>query len=270
MNALPAIDPTTEVNSAIEKINANYGDPDAILNITESASNLLDLIENDSLKRSLRGGVINAYIDHGLLVENIAFCQQQLKTMSEHADSLGRALIIRDIGTTYHYKVQLDSALKYYNRSLGVFERINNLREIAGTQNNLALLYHDLGNYDLELKLLLEVYAIEDSLKNYAGLVRTELNLSQWHYDKKNYRRSLNFLMKSLKHVEYVKDSIYYPYIFNNLANAYAQLPRIDSAHYYYKKGLETSKSPELRAQSYAGLASVFQDQKRYDINRIQ
>ncbi len=62
-----------------------------------------------------------------------------------------------------------------------------------------------------------------------------------------------------------VNDSIYYPYIYNNLGNSYAQLNQIDSALEFYNKGLKLAPFAELRAQSYAGISSIYEDQLRYD-----
>ncbi len=196
LNALPAIDPGTEVSNAVEKIDSNYGNPEAILSVTESASNLLDLVENDSLNKVLISKIIHAYLDHSHLEANIKFCQNRLKKIETDSVSLQRALLLRDLCTTYHYGAQYDSALKYYTKGLHDLEEIDDIKEVSGTKNNLALLYHDLGNFDMEIQLLLEVYSIEDSLKNYPGLVRTELNLSQWYYDNENYTKSRNILNK--------------------------------------------------------------------------
>lgn len=87
-------------------------------------------------------------------IEGLEEAKALSKCMEGHMDILSEALLWRVTGIGYHVAKDYGTALKYFKKSLEVFESLNLIENIAGTQNWMALSCNAVENTDESLILL--------------------------------------------------------------------------------------------------------------------
>ncbi|MBI5207876.1 MAG: tetratricopeptide repeat protein [Candidatus Firestonebacteria bacterium] len=86
--------------------------------------------------------------------------QKSLKIFDNIEDNDGVASSFHEIGRVYQKKGNYDEALKHYQKSLEIKEKIKDMQGIAMTYGSIGTLYFDKKEYIPALKFSLKAYSI--------------------------------------------------------------------------------------------------------------
>ena len=148
------------------------------------------------------------------------------------------AIVLRLQGVVYHSKGELSKAQKLYKRSLDLWEKIGDKKEISTIMNNLGVLYKTKGElhkaleyYENSSKLCYEIGNKDDiatSLNNIGNVFRLQGELEK---ALENYKQSLSY-WEEFGNKQFISLSLC------NIGEIYQQKGDYDTAVYYFKKAL--------------------------------
>ncbi len=193
-------------------------------NKSDSIINVLKKCTTDEcrINTKLKLIEINLYNDPKKALE---ICNETLSNKSIDLFTIQKATLYRYIGVIFRNKSEIDSATKYIDKALVLYEKSND-------KNNTAILYNDLGSI-------------------YAGLGA--------------YNVSLYYFFKALKICETNDTLKALPLIYNSIGNAYAFLKQYDASMIYYRKALKINKQESLNAVMLANIAINYSEKGLYD-----
>lgn len=92
----------------------------------------------------------------------------------------------------------LEEAVIYYEESKQLNERLGNRNGLAMLDNNLGMIYSDLGEYEKAYQCFLNTYAVRKLFKNKEGCIGAAINISQILNHQEEYGESIRFLEEAL------------------------------------------------------------------------
>ncbi len=69
-----------------------------------------------------------------------------LKAISS-SDKNSKIKLLKYVGSSYVFETNYPEAIKYYNQALNIAEEIGNYNEIANLNNNLGMIFNEIGNF---------------------------------------------------------------------------------------------------------------------------
>lgn len=143
-----------------------------------------------------------------------------LKQISD-TDIESKVKLLKYIGSSYVFETNYPEAIKYYSQSLSFAEEINDYHEIANLNNNLGMIFNELGNYKLAFTHYYTALDNYDLSKYKHRKVGTLNNIGIIHLNLHNYDKALTFFEQALDTTIQDKDSILVASVLNNLAIYY-------------------------------------------------
>lgn len=173
---------------------------------------------------------------------------------------IGQACL--NIGNTYYWIKELDSALYFYNKGLGYANKANFQAMVTALQNNIANITAEMGNVEQSNKLLYEFnqgFEKPDHRQNYYGLYLAGLN----HHKLGNHRKAIAYGLEAIEGYQKKKNKQYAFYVSELLRDAYDSLSILDSVLYYsklyyvYKDSIFNDESNTKLSKLYAEIAGI-------------
>ena len=135
------------------------------------------------------------------------YAQQAQKKAQIEKDSLlwGQALLLEGIAyqSTHAYQLSITTGYK----AKQIFEDIKNTKLVTFAENNIALVYQEIGLYEKAAALYLNSLRYFEAVKDTLHLIGTYNNLGIVYQNIKNYDLALNYYTQGLAY--YHQDSIY-------------------------------------------------------------
>lgn len=190
------------------------------------------------------------------LVKKIDYLNQKAKSSINKPDSLiiyskqafdlseeinyenGQANALKFMGIYAHLKSDFDDAINYYNRSLKLFNQLDNELEIGKLNLNLATTYNAKLDYVNGTTYALKSLNSFKKVNDLNGEARVLNLLGIVSHVQKNYKEALNYFKQYNNLATKVKDTKEIGSSFNNIGSTYERLDQLDSAIYFYKKAL--------------------------------
>ena len=173
----------------------------------------------------------------GIISENDRFFTK-LKQQKNSKLKYKEAIVLRLQGVVYHSKGELDKAQKLYRRSLDIWEKVGDKKEISTVMNNLGVLFKTKGElhkaldyYENSSKFYYEIGNKDDiatSLNNIGNIYRLQGELEK---ALENYKQSLSY-WEEFGNNQFISLSLC------NIGEIYQQKGDFDTAVYYFKKAL--------------------------------
>jgi len=153
------------------------------------------------------------------------------KSLSKHPlDEELAASTLDCMGVVYSYKGFLDSSVYYYNRSLAIYLQQKDTANINTIENNLSMIYEDIGLYDKALESAFDVLARLNLQKPDRTLASSYNTIGTVYKRIGEYDNALIYYNKSLN----VRRDIGYTtgvgQSYNNIGEMYITMHRYDSA----------------------------------------
>ena len=131
--------------------------------------------------------------------------------------------LLKYIGSSYVFETNYPEAITYYNRALNLAEKTENSSEIANLNNNLGMIFNELGSYKSAYNYYMTAIDHYDLSNNKDKKIGTYNNIGVVYLNLKNYDKALDFFDKVLDSTILNKDTILVASVLNNMAICYSQ-----------------------------------------------
>jgi signal transduction histidine kinase len=167
----------------------------------------------------------------------------------------------------YHGLDISDSAIIYYEKSLDILVRINDLYELPVIYTNLSSIYLDQKLYDIGLKFAKKALEIDVKNKDTLGMCADNVNLSIIYYEKKDFKNEELHNRASMRLSEKIKSPYRSMIAYGNMAEMFLDRKNLDSSLYYNQKAYKYALSYGsviTKIERQLGLANIYMEKKDY------
>lgn len=210
----------------------------------------------------------NIFEDQGKTTQALDYYLRALKYFEEIDFKTGIGFVYNSLGNLYYTQKKIDQSLYYYHKSLEIQLKMQNQRGIFSAYNNIAIMYDEKNDPHKALDYYNKALEIVKNSGNTGDLITCLNNIGQLHTTLKNYDKAETSLRESLELNKEVKDSVKMVSPFINLGFLYKTRGQLDSAIYYYEKGVECAKATGLKAyikEGYSHLADAHARKKEFE-----
>lgn len=155
---------------------------------------IIDMPDSNTKVDLLRKAAIDFW-RNGFLTQGIEFNKQALTLALSLNYKNGIAQSYAFIGYT---AIDMKTAVKYYYKSLEIFEEIDHFNGIVSFYNNMGLVYKKNKNYDLALNYFFKAIKLKEE-KNLGNKEIAYTNIANCYYELKFYDESLKYHRKALE-----------------------------------------------------------------------
>ena len=174
-------------------------------------------------------------------VDSANYLAKKLIPLFQQLDTVDR---LRKIHLRLYYQNlnngNYDLALKEIQSALELAKKLNDTALISLHYSDISILYHDFSYYDKGVYYGKKAFAIMNSkkVKEYKYLMfannATAINFDDWNKPDS----ALFYHYKNLKYFKKVKDTIRFPFVYNNIANTNLKIKDFSTAKKYLKRSL--------------------------------
>lgn len=129
--------------------------------------------------------------------------------------------LLKYLGSSYVFETNYSEAINYYNQALIKAEEINLYSEIAHINNNLGVIFNEIGNYKnayIHLVEALNYYDLADLKEKKIGTLN---NIGLIYMNLNNIEKALGCFNDALESTIHPKDTILIVSVLNNIALCY-------------------------------------------------
>jgi signal transduction histidine kinase len=160
-------------------------------------------------------------------------------------------------------------ALQNQLLALRIYKQVNDKVKIAFTLNNLCYLYTCLFNWDKEIELANQAFAIGKELNDETIKAVALNNIGSAFEKKKDFKSAIKYKKIALKGFEQIGDSTSMASMMNNIGYYYRNMGLDQEAEKYYLPGLEISSrlnDKNSMAIFYSNLGALNIDKGNYSL----
>ncbi len=158
-----------------------------------------------------------------------------LKSLKLKADK-NKTSLFSDLGNTYYYLQNYDSAFYYYNLANEQAKKFQDTLGIAYTLNNIGLYYKAKRNYEQALNLFNESIYYYEILNNRYGIINTNSNIAQVLFLQNQYQDAINIASQYLQEAKENERFELVSELSKVLAESYENLKNFEKCVTYYKE----------------------------------
>ncbi len=210
-----------------------------------------------SLKNSISDALNNigyAYMDKGDFSQALKYFHKSLKIYEETKNKKGIGDSYNNIGMVYDYHGDSKLALKYYHKSLKVYKEIRNKKLMAGSYNNIGFIHKSMGDIALALEYYHKCLKIFEELGDKRGMATSYSNIGTIHYKQENFILALAYYKKGLIIREELGDKKGVAQSLSNIGSIYKIQKELLSALENFQKSLKIQEEIEDKQ----GMATSF------------
>ncbi len=210
----------------------------------------------DSASRNLRDPYLTVEISDEII---------ERSEVSSYTFGLASGYKFKGIG--YYYSGRADSALMFYEQSLGLFEELNDPLEIGKARINIATYYNAVADYEKSVEQSLMALERFQSLGDLRGMARVQNILGQSYYFQQDYEEAKRYFREYLNTSLESGDSVEISSSLSNLGAAFQELNQLDSALYYLERAVQLKERLDFLGNigtSYYNLGELFSEQGEY------
>lgn len=167
------------------------------------------------------------------------YYQKSLEIAKKKNDLVAISRCYNNLGVLYRNKGDLTKALEFYLKSVEIDEKIGDRWGIAGTCNNVGIVYHEMGNIPESLRYYNRALEIEREVGDLWGTALLHNNLGIGYFEMGDIEKALEHYEISLKIYERVGDSKGAAIVYNNIGDAYSSKGDVETAREYYNMSVE-------------------------------
>jgi tetratricopeptide (TPR) repeat protein len=187
----------------------------------------------------------------------LKYYEKSLRIFEAIGNRQGQGVTLNNIGEIYRAWGKYDQAIEYYKKSLRMSQEVEDRRGQGITLSNIGLVYYTGGNYDEALQYYNESLKVFEELGHLQGQGRTLNNIGELHRMRGNLNQAIYYYEKSLDLAEHVGDRQGEGITFNNIGQIYQAWGRWGSAVDYYMKSLKIAEEIGDRRQEGVTLNNI-------------
>jgi len=146
-----------------------------------------------------------------------AQAQRMLDTL-DPTNLAARITLLKHIGSSYVFETNYPEGIRRYNEALEIAEEINLYLEIANINNNLGVIYNEIGNYQQAYIHLVEALNKFDLAGTPDKKIAAYNNIGLVYLNLKNYTKALTWFDRALDSTIQPRDTILTVSVLNNIA----------------------------------------------------
>jgi len=174
----------------------------------------------------------------GLPDSSIFILQQTLELAKKEMNEKNVAIILANLGNCYRYKQWNETALKYYNEVLSLFERQNDKFKLAITYNMMGAVYNALNMQNENLLYSEKALAIYNEKPDTLSRVSALNNYAVALIDNHEFEKAKNCLWEAQRICKLHNAKYYLSSIYINLGNVAIEQYDLDKAEMYIHKAI--------------------------------
>lgn len=156
-----------------------------IIHHIDSLNTAIESQQLSAERIKIRLSLIDAYrqISHEKATQEGIYALQEAETFGSDSALL---LTKKKLGTCFYVSGDYDGALKYYGEALEIAVKMNHTLEIGALNNNMGLVYRNMGMYEAAIKHFSEAIILYREIKS-AAIAGTYRNLISIYYSLEDY-----------------------------------------------------------------------------------
>jgi len=179
----------------------------------------------------------------------------------------GKEDALNEIGLSYYYKGEFDSALIFHKKSLAINEKRSDKKGMGISYNNLGNVYFDKAEYVSALKFLLLALKVRQELKDKGEIATTLGNVGNVYHVIGEVDKCLMYYFQSLALHEETGNEKSEAVVLRNIGVVYLEMNKPEKALEYYLKSysiLQRIGDKKEMAAILNNLGNFYHDQGYY------
>jgi tetratricopeptide (TPR) repeat protein len=209
----------------------------------DKALEFFEALLEEELVDKLKGEVLSdaglVYKATGEWERAIEYYERSLGIMEKVGDEPGMATIFNNLGVVYRDKKEWERAIQYSEHSLAIWEKVGDEPGMATAFNNLANVYQARGEWERALEYYGCSLAIGEKVGDEYGMAATFNNLGEVYRVKGEWEQAIEYHERSLAIKEKVGDEHGMAFSYNNIARLYQDWGRLEKSVPLFEKSLE-------------------------------
>jgi len=170
--------------------------------------------------------------------ESRGYSLKSLASYSQLNDTSGIIASYNNLGMTYMYKGEYDSAAYFFDQGIQISEKTVKKLYLSNLYFNLSDVYNELGELEQAKKYCLKTLEIYEKSNNKRGMGNANNRLGMIERQLKNYDESIQYYEKALSLLFEARDSLRMADIWNNLGALNKEINNYVLAEEYFEKAL--------------------------------
>ena len=137
---------------------------------------------------------------------------------------------------------QYDSSIYFYEKTLKLFEKINNKVDITTVYGNISNIYHNQNMLNLAMEYNTKALNVDIKLKDTLNIISDYVNRGFIYYDKNDVAGEEKCNREALRLAELIKSPYRIMITSTNLASMFVDRQMFDSSLFYHEKAYKLSK----------------------------
>lgn len=213
-----------------------YASPAEAIKLANEAIRLAENLDERTLRfKALKiRGYANGYA--GNTLQSVYDMQEGLEQYMVERDSAKIAEALSDLGYLYQSQGAYDKALRNFQQSLSIRERIQDQKGIAYSLNNIGALYWELGKADeaLEYHVKAITFFEENNMDEETGIATA--NLGEIYLIKEAYDKALHYFNRALALNRKLGHQIFEANNLNSIGSLYLKKNETGKAIQYFRR----------------------------------
>jgi signal transduction histidine kinase len=191
--------------------------------------------------------------DSGVVLDNL----ERYEYLNAQNDTRGAADALNQIAFTFWNNNHYHEAIKYYERSLKLNEKVANENGIAMINNNLGMLYSDIEDYQTSLDHFTKTLAARRANKEKVGMISGLINMSVVLNNLKRFDESIEHLQEAIDLSREMQDIHQMRSVYGMLSETYEKMGDVENSIKYFS--LYRSFHEEVQKQEIKEIESELQ-----------
>ncbi|RLB82352.1 MAG: hypothetical protein DRH17_05955 [Deltaproteobacteria bacterium] len=175
----------------------------------------------------------------GKYQEALSYFEKSLSMCRKLDELEGISANLNSIGLVYWSLGQHRRAIHYYEESLKIDEKLNNRQYIAFDLNNIGEAYRSLCQYDKALSYHKDALSIREQFDVPQDIAESLNNIGMVYYSLGHYDKALIYFDKALNVLRKINNQQYIAYTLNNIGESFFYLGQYEKALSYLEASLK-------------------------------
>jgi tetratricopeptide (TPR) repeat protein len=198
-----------------------------------------ETIDEQSEKAVIIHNMADIYAQQGQVDQAIALYQQSLGITDRIGDLKTKAATLHQMARIYARQGQVDQAIALYQQSLEIKERIGNVQGKANTLHQMAIIYTQQGQVDQAIALYQEVSEIDERIGNVQGKAATLHQIAVIYAQHGQVDQAIALYQQSLEITDRIGNVQTKASTLHQMAGIYAQQGQVDQAIALYQQSID-------------------------------
>ncbi|MBC2845595.1 tetratricopeptide repeat-containing sensor histidine kinase [Winogradskyella flava] len=230
---------------------------------------LLKILDNPKLPDTTKANIYKDFIYENYLDKKTDSAYAMILDLLDYTNTNGLikqkadALIL--MGDIEHIFGENNKALTNFNKSLKLYQQLDNLSGQAKALNGIGISYKNIYNLDEAKKYYEESLNLSTQIKDTLLMQRALMNIGNIYSWRYKSDIALNYFNQSLKLAKNIKEQAV---IYVNIASAYRQQKDFIKAKTYINTAIkigDSLKNLNILGHAHRGLGVIFFNQKKYN-----